>query len=127
MQKSLFILVLIVFAFAACKKNKAEDPPPIDKQQLPFTLEGTWRIKTATGWGYDAFYFYNAAPDSLYRRNKLGTIEQGVFHTRVFSNPDSMEVYLKKDTILIIKLENTKIKVIEKDSTSVFHRVIMPG
>lgn len=126
MLRSVFALTLIAFAFVACKKNKTEDPP-IDKQQYQFTLGGTWREVITTSSGPDGYMFNT--PDSTYRRIKasVGITERGAFHTRAFNNPDSLEVHLLHDTLIIVKLNNIQIKITEGDTTRVFKKATFPG
>ncbi|MRG44097.1 hypothetical protein GFS24_03180 [Chitinophaga sp. SYP-B3965] len=126
MRKSILILTLIVLAFAACKKNKAEDPP-IDKQQLSFSIDGVWRARIDNRWGQEAYEFYSR--DSIYRKldATLGATEQGTFHIRTFNNPDSLEIRLPNDTLIIAILDHIQIKITKGDSTQLFKKVNWPG
>lgn len=124
MLRSIFTLAFIAFAFAACKKNKAEDPAPQQKQ-YPLSINGHWRSLTTASWGPD-FFAFNPL-DSTYRRSNARNIETGPFHTRAFNNPDSLEVQLINHSLIIVRVDNEQIKVTEGDSTRVFKRYYFPG
>lgn len=123
MLRSIFTLAFIAFSFTACKKNKAEAAP--DKQQQTYTINGHWRSLILTNRG-PVFFSFNPQ-DSTYLRQHAGVMETGLFHTRAFNNPDSLEVQLKNHTIIIVKLSNQRINVTEGDSTREFKRHFFPG
>lgn len=129
MRKSVFILSLIVFAFAACKKNKAENPP-IERQQQSFSLDrGTWRVFINNNWGPDAFIFNTLDSSYVSRKFISGrtVVEEGPFHTRAFNNPDSLEFYLLHDTLIVVKLDKVQLKITQGDSTRLFRKQNNPG
>ena len=130
MQKIIFILSLI--AFVACKKSKTEAPlppePPGPQQYRPLSIDGFWRIMTDNKWGPEAIAFF--IPDSMYQKRSArfpGGAEEGRFHTRSYGNPDSLEVHLLHDTLIIQRLDNSQIKLTAGDSTKVYRRYTMPG
>lgn len=129
MQKT--ILILILTAFVACKKSKTETPPPEPpgpQQYRPLSMDGFWRIMTNNKWGTEAIAFFTQ--DSMYQRRSArfpGVAEEGKFHTRSHGNPDSLEVHLLKDTLIIQRLDNSQIKLTAGDSTRVYRRYTMPG
>lgn len=125
MQKTVFILALM--AFVACKKTKTEAPPdpPGPQQYRPLSIAGTWRISTGNNWGMVVLSFQTI--DSIYQRATPGNVEEGTFHTRSFNNPDSLEVHLKKDTLIIERVDNIQIKVTQGDSTRLYKRYTFPG
>lgn len=129
MQKIILILGLI--AFVACKKSKTEAPPPEPpgpQQYRPLSIDGFWRILIDDKWGAEAIAFYT--PDSMYQKRSArfpGVAEEGKFHTRNYGNPDSLEVHLLHDTLIIQRLTNSQIKLTAGDSTRVYRRYSMPG
>lgn len=129
MQK--IILILSLIAFVACKKGKTEAPPPEPpgpQQYRPLSIDGLWRIMIDDKWGPNAILFYTR--DSMYQRRDArmtGFKEEGRFHTRSYGNPDSLEVHLLHDTLIIERLDNSRIELTVKDSTRVYRRYSMPG
>lgn len=129
MRTTIFILSLI--AFVACKKSKKEAPPPEPpgpQQYRPLSIDGFWRIMTDNKWGPEAIAFYT--PDSMYQKRSAlmpGVKEEGRFHTRSYGNPDSIEVHLLHDTLIIERLDNSRIELTAGDSTRVYRRYSMPG
>ena len=129
MQKT--ILIFILTAFVACKKSKTETPPPEPpgpQQYRPLSIDGFWRIMLNDKWGPEAIAFYT--PDSMYQRRSAlfpGVAEEGRFHTRNYGSPDSLEVHLKNDTLIIQRLDNSRVKLTAGDSTRVYKRYTMPG
>ncbi|SIN85274.1 hypothetical protein [Chitinophaga niabensis] len=129
MHKTILILGLI--AFVACKKSKTEAPPPEPpgpQQYHPLSIDGFWRIVIDNKYGPNAIAFYTR--DSIYERRSAltpGMKEQGQFHTRSYGNPDSLEVHLLHDTLIIERLDNSRIELTAGDSTRVYRRYTMPG